>query len=59
MGLCVNGTLNLDLVHLTVRVAQPRSYLQDIILPPEIEYYVDTLTEIADALGVDNLSFSS
>ena len=46
-------------LHLTPTVAQPHSYLEDITLPPEVECYVHTLTDIADALGVDNLSFSS
>ncbi|KAM5530420.1 hypothetical protein V8D89_015895 [Ganoderma adspersum] len=38
---------------------RPQSYLKDITLPPEVERYVDALTEIAETLGVDDLSFSS
>ncbi|KAI0735799.1 hypothetical protein C8Q76DRAFT_290281 [Earliella scabrosa] len=38
---------------------RPYSHFQDLELPPEVETYVNALTEIADALGIDDLSFST
>ncbi|PIL30778.1 hypothetical protein GSI_06946 [Ganoderma sinense ZZ0214-1] len=40
-------------------LAQPHSYLQGITLPTEVERHVDALTDIAETLGIDDLSFSS
>ncbi|TBU46294.1 hypothetical protein BD309DRAFT_916230 [Dichomitus squalens] len=38
---------------------RPHAHLQGITLPPEVECYLGALTEIAEALGIDDLSFSS
>ncbi|KAI0762474.1 hypothetical protein C8Q74DRAFT_1207818, partial [Fomes fomentarius] len=35
------------------------SHFEAVELPPEVESYLNALTEIADALGIDDLSFST
>ena len=35
------------------------THLHTIVLPPEVESYVDALTDIAEALGIDDLVISS
>ncbi|EIW65167.1 uncharacterized protein TRAVEDRAFT_159993 [Trametes versicolor FP-101664 SS1] len=37
----------------------PYSHLDTLELSPEVEDYLDILTDIADALGIDDLSFST
>ncbi|KAJ8463219.1 hypothetical protein ONZ51_g10396 [Trametes cubensis] len=44
---------------LTRFVGQPYKYLAQLELPPSIAAKLETLTDIADALGIDELSFSA